>query len=137
MRDWETLNAEVMAEFRANGGTVERFGGLPVIILHTIGARTGHVREIPLIPVFEGEQMMVYGTAAGSPTDPGWCFNLAGHPRIDVEYGGETFLADVIQLPEEEGERLVLRRAESSPQLAEYVAAAAPRVIPVFTVDRV
>jgi hypothetical protein len=53
VRDWATFNTAVIAEFRANGGEVARFGGLPVVIVHTIGAQSGKVREIPSIPVFE------------------------------------------------------------------------------------
>lgn len=39
--DWKTLNTQVIAEFRANKGKVAQFGDLPVVILHTIGAKTG------------------------------------------------------------------------------------------------
>lgn len=137
MRDWVTLNSEVIDEFRANSGKVERFGGIPVVVLHTIGARSGEVREVPLIPVFEGKQMMIYGTAAGSPTDPAWCHNVRAHPRITVEDGAGSYTAEVRELPADEGMRLVRRRAVSTPQLADYVQSAAPRTIPVFTIDRV
>jgi deazaflavin-dependent oxidoreductase (nitroreductase family) len=137
MHDWATFNPEIIAEFRSNGGQVERFGGLPVIILHTIGAWSGQVREVPLIPVFEGEQMMIYGTAGGSTTHPAWYYNLRAHPRITVESGTETYTADVIQLPEAEAQPLVAARAETAPMLAEYLRLAAPRVIPVFTVTPV
>ena len=41
MIDWKSLNREVIAEFRANGGRVARFGDNPVVILHTIGAQSG------------------------------------------------------------------------------------------------
>lgn len=136
MRDWATLNTSVIAEFRANGGRVERFGDLPVVILHTIGARSGSVREVPLIPVFVADRMLLFGTAAGARSHPSWYFNLVAHPRITVESGVETFAADVVLLPDAEGEQIVINRAASTPQLADYVAAAAPRVIPVFEVTR-
>ncbi len=136
VRDWDTFNAEVIAEFRANGGEVARFGGLPVVIVHTIGAQSGEVREIPLIPVFLDDRMLLFGTAAGSPTHPAWYFNLRAHPRVTLEYGAETFTADVVLLPAADAERLVSRQAESTPQLAEYIASASPRAIPVFEITR-
>jgi hypothetical protein len=40
MSDWKTLNQEVISEFRTNAGKVAQFGDLPVVILHTIGARS-------------------------------------------------------------------------------------------------
>ena len=46
MSDW---NAQVIAEFRANGGKVAQFGDAPLVILNTIGAKSGQLREIPLV----------------------------------------------------------------------------------------
>jgi len=137
VRDWGRFNDEVIAEFRANRGVVERFGGLAVVIVHTIGARSGRIREVPLIPVFDDDRMLLFGTAAGAPRDPAWCFNLRSHPRVDVEFGAERFLADVVELPGAEGTRIVGRRAESNPQLAAYITSAAPRAIPVFSINRI
>jgi deazaflavin-dependent oxidoreductase (nitroreductase family) len=135
--DWKTLNADVIAEFRNNEGRVGRFGDMSILILHTIGAGSGIVREIPLIPVFDGDDMLIFATAAGSATHPDWYFNLRAHPRITVEYGSETFQADVVQWPVRDGARFVAARAESIPQLADYVKSAAPRVIPVFLITPV
>lgn len=135
MNDWHALNPAVIEEFRANGGQVSRFGGLPVIILHTIGARSGVLREIPLIPVFDGDDMYVYGTAAGSPTHPGWVHNLRGQARITVEYGTERFTADVVELPEADAQSMLQAHAKEQPQLAQYLASAAPRRVPVFSVN--
>ncbi len=137
MRDWATFNREIIEEFRANDGRVARFGGLPVIIVHTIGARTGSPRPTPLIPVFEGDDMFVFGTAAGAPKDPAWCANLRAHPRVTVETAEGEYVADVLPVDVEEAQRMIDERAATTPQLAEYVAAAAPRHIPVFSVTRV
>jgi deazaflavin-dependent oxidoreductase (nitroreductase family) len=134
--DMNNWNLQIIAEFRANGGVVTRFGGLPVVIVHTIGARSGIVREVPLIPVFLDDQMLLFGTAAGSPAHPAWYFNLRAHPSVTVEYGTETFTADVSLLPDADADRLVSRQAATTPQLAEYVTSAAPRAIPVFEITR-
>jgi deazaflavin-dependent oxidoreductase (nitroreductase family) len=137
MPDWNTLNPDVIAEFRANGGKVAMFGELPVVILHTIGARSGEVREIPLILVFEGDEMLIFATAAGATRHPDWYFNLKAHPRITVEYGSERFSADVSELPAAAARQLIQQHASTTPQLAGYVASAAPRAIPVFSITRV
>ena len=132
-----SFNSEIVEEFRANGGHVERFGGLPVIILHTIGAVTGEVRLTPLIPIFDGDAMFVFATAEGAPKDPAWCANLLAHPRITIESADGEFVADVIPLAPDDAQRMVADRAATTPQLAEYVSAAAPRTIPVFSVTPV
>ena len=137
MPDWNTLNPEVIAEFRANGGKVAMFGELPVVILHTIGARSGEVREIPLVVVLEGDEMLIFATAAGATKHPDWYFNLKAHPRITVEVGSERFTADVSELPAANARQLIQQHASTTPQLAGYVAAAAPRAIPVFSITRV
>lgn len=136
MRDWESFNAGVIAEFRSNSGVVTRFGGLPLVIVHTIGARSGTVREIPLIPVLEDDRMLLFGTAEGAPVDPAWCFNLRAHPVVDVEFETERFAAGVVELASDEASAIVRRRAEATPQLAEYITRAAPRAIPVFELLR-
>ncbi|MEM9040345.1 MAG: nitroreductase/quinone reductase family protein [Actinomycetota bacterium] len=137
MRDWATFNAEIIEEFRTNGGRVERFGGLPMVILHTIGARSGEPRPTPLIPVFDGDDMFVFGTAAGAPKDPAWCANLRAHPRITIEAADGSYVADVVEIDVDAAQRMIDERVPTTPQLAEYVESAAPRRIPIFSVTPV
>ncbi len=80
---------------------------------------------------------LLYGTKAGAATHPDWYFNLRAHPRISVEYGAERFTADVLQLDDAAAERKVQSQIKTIPQFAEYVASAAPRVIPVFSIHRI
>ncbi|MFT6292235.1 MAG: deazaflavin-dependent oxidoreductase (nitroreductase family) [Candidatus Aldehydirespiratoraceae bacterium] len=133
-RDWVGFNAGIIEEFRANDGKVAAFGDLPVIVLHTIGALTGAVRLTPLIPVFDGDRMYIFGTAEGASKDPAWAGNLRTHPRITIETATASFVADVLALPEVDARRMVDERAATTPKLREYVASAAPRTIPVFSI---
>lgn len=137
MRDWGTYNAGIIEEFRATGGTVARFDGLPVIVLHTVGAKSGELRLTPLIPVFERGDMFIFATAAGAPAHPSWYWNLLAHPRITVESGDGEFVADVLPLVAGEAMRMIDERASIVPQLAGYVEAASPREIPVFSITPV
>lgn len=135
--DWSQLNKEVIEEFRANGGQVARFGELPLVILHTIGARSGRVLEVPLITIVDGDEMLLFGTAAGSQKHPSWYYNLRANLNIDVEYGTERFAASIVQLSEEDARARVEAQARTSEQLAGYLESAAPRVIPVFSIRRI
>ena len=134
--DWSQLNKEVIEEYRANGGHVARFGDLPIVILHTIGARTGKILEVPLITILDGDEMLLFGTAAGSPRHPSWYYNLRAHPDIEVEYGTERFAARINQLSDEAARTKVEAQARTSEQLVQYLESAAPRVIPVFSIHR-
>lgn len=133
MSDW---NSEVMAEFRANGGKVEQFGDAPMIILGTIGAKSGKLREIPLVYLPDGERFVVFASKAGAPDNPDWAYNLRANPRIEVEVGTEKFAATVTEVTGSERDDLFAKQAELMPQFAEYEEKAGDRVIPVFAISR-
>jgi deazaflavin-dependent oxidoreductase (nitroreductase family) len=134
MSDW---NRQVIEEFRANGGKVAQFGDNPLVILHTIGAKSGEVREIPLVALLDGDDMTVFASRGGSPAHPDWYFNLLAQPEIDVEFRTERFRARVEELPADEAAARLQAQAQLMPQFGEYVKTAAPRVIPAFSITRI
>ena len=78
-------NDQVIAEFRANDGTVQRFGrGL--VLIHHIGARSGEQRIAPARAVREGaDAWLVAASKAGAPDNPAWYHNLVAHPDVQIE----------------------------------------------------
>ena len=134
MSDW---NTQVIEEFRANGGKVAQFGDAPLVILHTIGAKSGQLREIPLVALVEGDDLYVFASKAGAPTNPDWYHNLKANPQITVEYGTDSFTAQVTELAEADGQAKLRAQADLMPQFGEYISNAAPRVIPAFAIERV
>lgn len=133
MSDW---NQQIIAEFRANGGKAAQFGDAPLVILHTVGAKSGQVREIPLVALVEGDALYVFASKGGAPTNPDWYFNLKANPTITVEYGTDTFTAEVVELPADEAAAKLQAQAALMPQFGAYVTSAAPRVIPAFSITR-
>lgn len=133
LNDW---NAQVIAEFRANGGKVAQFGEAPIVILHTVGAKSGRLREIPLVALAQGDALFVFASKGGAPTNPDWYHNLVANPEIDVEYGTERFRARLRQLPVDEARARLADQAALAPAFGDYVASAAPRLIPAFAIDR-
>lgn len=133
MNDW---NQQVIAEFRANGGKVAQFGDAPLVILHTIGAKSGQVRETPLVALIEDDGMYVFASKAGASTNPDWYHNIKATPEIEVEYGTERFQARLEELPEDQGQTKLRAQALLMPQFGEYIESAAPRVIPAFSITR-
>lgn len=130
------FNTKIIDEFRANGGKVAMFGDAPVVILHTVGARSGQVREIPLVALLEGDATYVFASKAGATTNPDWYHNLKANPEIQVEFGAETFQARVTELPTAVGQEKIAAQAVHMPQFGEYVTSAAPRLIPAFSIER-
>src|SRR6187431_3117064 len=122
MNDW---NKAVIEEFRANEGKVAQFGDAPVVILHTIGAKSGELREIPLVALVGDEgDLTVFASKAGSPTNPDWYYNLKANPDITVEYGAESFDAKVEELPEADAQARLQSQAALIPTFGDYVVSA-------------
>jgi deazaflavin-dependent oxidoreductase (nitroreductase family) len=77
------------ALLRATGGRAGRsLAGRPVLLLETIGRRTGRVRTAPVIYVRDGAALVVAGSASGRDADPAWVGNLRADPRADVVVDG-------------------------------------------------
>ena len=79
--DW---NDKMITEFRENDGTAGRFGR-SLVILHTIGAKSGEVRLVPAAGFRNDDGWLVIASAAGSPKHPGWYHNLKKHPEFEIE----------------------------------------------------
>ena len=132
--DW---NAEVIAEFRANKGEVD--GPIenppPMLLVHTIGARTGEERITPMRCRPEGEAWYIFGSAHGSDRHPGWYYNIVANPDIEIEVGTDTVPVHATILHGPERDRIFAAHAAVFPIFAEYQARL-ERTIPVVRLDR-
>lgn len=132
--DWSSINQAIIEEFRANNGRVAQFGGLPMVILHTIGARSGDTIEVPLVLIEEDGQHLIFASAAGSKKHPGWYYNLIANPLINVEYASGIVAASVELLTADAAQSQRDTQQARSEQFASYITSASPRVIPVFAI---
>jgi len=97
------FNERNIAEFRASGGRIASFGAAPVLLLTTVGARTGSPRTSPMMYLpdeHNPDRVYVFASAAGADTNPAWFHNLIAHPRVVVEIGERSVDADAQVLPE-------------------------------------
>lgn len=130
-------NLRVIEEFRANGGRVGGdFEGVPVLLLHTTGARSGEERVTPLVYQRDGERLCVFGSRGGSPQHPAWYHNVLAHPDVTAEVASETFAARATVLEGEERQRVFDRQKARYPAFADYERSAEGRVIPVVALER-
>lgn len=130
------FNQQVIAEFRANGGKVAAFGDAPMVILHTIGAQSGELREVPLVALDQEGDLFVFASKAGSTSNPDWYYNLKANPAIEVEYGVDVIHVTATEVDEITGQEMLKRQAVLMPAFGDYVEQAKPRVIPVFQLVR-
>src|SRR5881227_3454492 len=55
--------------------------GLPVVMLTTIGAKSGKPRTVPLVGLSDGDKVVVIGSNFGQTHHPAWYYNLRAHPE--------------------------------------------------------
>ncbi len=134
MRDF---NRSLIAEFRAKHGQLGgQFAGVPVLLLTTVGVRSGTPRTMPLNYTRDGDRYVVLASKAGAPTNPAWYHNLLASPSATVEVGGEQFEVRHRVAEGDERERLFARHAEELPRFADYQRMTS-RVIPVVVLERI
>jgi deazaflavin-dependent oxidoreductase (nitroreductase family) len=129
--DMEEFNRGVIEEFRANDGKVGGpFEGAPVLLLTTVGAKSGEQRTTPVMYLPDGERMIVFASLGGAPNNPAWFHNLVANPSTTVEVGHDTVEVDAVVTSGEERDRLFDEQAALYPQFADY-AQKTTRQIPV------
>jgi deazaflavin-dependent oxidoreductase (nitroreductase family) len=118
MSDW---NDKIIEEFRDNGGKVGgQFAGAPLLLLHTVGARTGETRVSPMMYQQVGDAYAVFASKGGAPTNPDWYHNLRTHPQVRAEIGTTT-LDLVARVAEgEERDRIWTAQKSAYPGFADY-----------------
>jgi deazaflavin-dependent oxidoreductase (nitroreductase family) len=126
------FNAKIIDEFHANEGRVGgMFEGMPLLLLHHTGARSGKTRINPLAYQADNGRYVIFASKAGAPTNPDWYHNLKAHPNVTIEVGADTIDAVASEATGAERERLFRTQAKRVPQFAEYEQKAG-RVIPVI-----
>jgi deazaflavin-dependent oxidoreductase (nitroreductase family) len=83
--DWARENAEKYIESGGTDGT--ELQGRPVILLTSIGAKTGKIRKTPLMRVEHGGEYAVVASLGGAPKNPVWYHNIKAHPRVELQDG--------------------------------------------------
>jgi deazaflavin-dependent oxidoreductase (nitroreductase family) len=77
--------------YMASGGTEGAdMKGKPVILLTTVGAKTGKIRKTPLMRVEHDGEYAVVASLGGAPKHPVWYFNITTNPRVELQDGAET-----------------------------------------------
>jgi len=124
-------NKQVIEEFRAHGGVLGgTFAGAPLLILHTVGAKSGEPRETPMMFLADGDRYLVFASYGGAPHNPAWFHNLVANPDVSIEVGTSRLDVRAEVLEGAERDRLYAKQAELFPGFAEYQAKTS-RTIPV------
>ena len=130
--EWARVQAET---FEASAGAeANLLQGKPIIVLTSVGAKSGKLRKNALMRVEHDGTYAVVASRGGAPTNPSWFANLVAHPHVELQDGAVTrdYRARLVT-----GDEKALwwgRATEVWPAYDEYQAKT-ERAIPVFVLE--
>lgn len=124
-----------VAAYEASGGTEAntlRETGIPIIVVTTLGVKSGKIRKIPLMRVEHDGEYALVASKGGAPAHPVWYYNLKDNTGpIEIQDGPAPREFDVRELSGDERGTWWERAVAAFPPYAEYQAKT-DRQIPVF-----
>lgn len=110
--------------------------GKPIILLTTIGAKTGKLRKTPLMRVEHNGEYAIVASLGGAPKNPVWYYNVVKNPRVELQDGAVTRDYDAREVFGDEKAAWWERAVQAWPDYAEYQTKT-ERQIPVFVLTPV
>ncbi len=132
--DIKQINRRTIEQFRA-GGPIEGMDRDRLVLLTTIGRKTGQRRTTPMMFHRDGDRLLVIASNVGAPEHPQWYRNLLANPRVTVEVGNQTYDAVAAPTESEERARLWAMLKQTYPFFADHEAST-DRAIPVVALTR-
>ena len=127
--DWVGKDADRILETGSTAGSEMK--GKPIILLTTIGAKTGKIRKTPLMRVEHDGEYAVVASLGGAPKNPVWYYNVKKNPRVELQDGPVTRDYEAREVFGDEKATWWERAVEAWPDYAEYQTKT-DRQIPVF-----
>ena len=131
--DWSREQADKYIESGGTDGTILQ--GKPVILLTTVGAKTGKLRKTPLMRVEHDGEYAIVASLGGAPKNPVWYYNVVANPRVELQDGTVTRDYDAREVFGDEKATWWERAVEAWPD-ARYQTKT-DRQIPVFVLTPV
>ena len=131
---WARKQAELFE--RTNGAKGNTVMGRPIVVLTTLGAKSGKLRKTALMRVEHEGQYAIVASLGGSPKHPNWYHNVVDAPLVELQDGPVRKDYTPRELSGEEREIWWARAVEAYPPYASY-ARKTDRLIPVFLLTAV
>ncbi|MFG1920618.1 nitroreductase family deazaflavin-dependent oxidoreductase [Cryptosporangium sp. NPDC048952] len=127
--DWARKQAET---FEASNGTeANELRGVPIILLTSVGAKSGKLRKTPLMRVEHEGEYAVVASKGGAPENPVWFYNLVKNSHVELRDGAVVKDYEARQVDGDEYETWWKRSVAVWPDYAEYQKKT-DRKIPLF-----
>ena len=136
--DETSWNDQIVADFHEHAGQITqgRLAGANLLLMTSIGARSGEPRTTPLGYTRDGDRYVVVGSNSGLPQQPAWLANIRANPVVTVEVGVETFPARATITTGAERQRLWTSHIAAIPHFATYEKMV-DRELQVVAIERV
>ncbi|MGI5502286.1 nitroreductase family deazaflavin-dependent oxidoreductase [Lentzea sp. CA-135723] len=133
------LAREQVEAFEANDGagdTGRNPAGGPIIILTTVGAKSGKLRKNPVMRVEHDGDYAVVASLGGAPTNPAWYSNVKAHPHVELQDGPHKHDYLARELDGDEYQTWWERAIVVWPEYVDYQAKT-DRKMPIFVLERI
>ena len=125
-----------VAAYESSGGvegaTLE---GRPVVILTSVGGKSGKVRRNPVMRIVDGDRYVAVASCGGAPTNPSWYTNLVAHPTVRPQDGATVKDSRAREVSGEEKQRYWAIAEQFWPHFPEYRRLAAGIDIPIMVLE--
>ncbi|RNE59018.1 nitroreductase family deazaflavin-dependent oxidoreductase [Cryobacterium tepidiphilum] len=122
--------------YESSGGTKgTTLRGMPVVILTTLGARSGKIRKAPLMRVEHDGRYAAVASLGGSDKNPVWYRNVKANPHVELQDGPDRWDMTAREITGAEKDEWWERAVAAYPDYAKYQTKTS-REIPVFVLER-
>jgi len=131
---WVRDQVELYESSNGTEGTTLQNTGMPVIVLTTLGAKSGKIRKTPLMRVEHNGTYAAVASLGGAPKHPVWYHNVVADPRVELQDGGTRQDMTAREVTGEEKAQWWERAVAAYPAYADYQTKT-DREIPVFVLE--
>ena len=118
---WKLGSGAHAGVYRATGGKLfGRMGKSPILLLNTVGRKSGKKRTSPLLYVMDGEDFVIVASKGGASAHPAWYLNLKANPEATVEIGDREVQVEAEEADPEDKTRLWQKMVEMYPAYDAY-----------------
>ncbi|HWZ19475.1 MAG TPA: nitroreductase family deazaflavin-dependent oxidoreductase [Ktedonobacteraceae bacterium] len=107
--------------YNVSGGRIGgKMGQVPVLLLTTVGRKSGKQRTLPLVYIMDGPAYVITASAGGADKNPGWFFNIRSNPQATIQVKDKHIKVTAEVAEGEKKSELWSRLVEVAPNFAGY-----------------
>ena len=106
--------------YRRTGGKIGGKMGGDVLLLDTVGRKSGKPRTNPVMFFRDGSAYVITASAGGAPANPGWYYNLRAHPQTTIDVMDQHIHVTASEADQGEHDRLWAKLVSLNPQFKGY-----------------